>query len=144
MENKKLGRGLGALLSSGNKTIQDDKNFKLINISEIRANQNQPRKNFRKEEIENLASSIKSHGVLQPIIVRPTNDGNYEIVAGERRWRAAQTAGIHQIECVVKDFDENKMFEAALIENIQRENLNVIEEAKAYDKLLNKKNITNI
>ena len=118
-------------------------NFVTLNISQIHPNKGQPRKKFNQEELEELASSIKSQGLLQPIIVRSLNDDSYEIIAGERRWRAAQTAGLHQIECIVKDFDENKMFEAGLIENIQREDLNVIEEAKAYNKLLDKKNITN-
>jgi len=139
-ENKKLGRGLGALLSTKKDSLD---NFITLNISQIHPNKEQPRKKFSQEELEELASSIKSQGLLQPIIVRSLNGDSYEIIAGERRWRAAQAAGLHQIDCILKDFDENKMFEAALIENIQRENLNVIEEAKAYDKLLNKKNITN-
>ena len=139
-ENKKLGMGLSALLSTKKDTTD---NLITLNISQIHPNKGQPRKKFNQEELKELASSIKSQGLLQPIIVRNLNDDSYEIIAGERRWRAAQTAGLHQIECIVKDFDENKMFEAALIENIQRENLNVIEEAKAYNKLLDKKNITN-
>ena len=139
-ENKKLGMGLSALLST--KKDNSD-NLITLNISQIHPNKEQPRKKFNQEELKELASSIKSQGLLQPIIVRSLNDDSYEIIAGERRWRAAQTAGFHQIECIVRDFDENKMFEAALIENIQRENLNVIEEAKAYSKLLNEKNTTN-
>ncbi len=139
-ENKKLGMGLSALLS--NKKDSSD-TFVTLNISQIHPNKEQPRKKFNQEELEELASSIKSQGLLQPIIVRSLNGDSYEIVAGERRWRAAQSAGLHQIECIVKDFDEDKMFEAGLIENIQREDLNVIEEAKAYNKLLDKKNITN-
>ena len=139
-ENKKLGMGLSALLS--NKKDSSD-TFVTLNISQIHPNKEQPRKKFNQEELEELASSIKSQGLLQPIIVRSLNDDSYEIVAGERRWRAAQSAGLHQIECIVKDFDEGKIFEAGLIENIQREDLNVIEEAKAYNKLLDKKDITN-
>jgi len=139
-ENKKLGMGLGALLST-KKDFSD--NFITLNTSQIHPNREQPRKKFNQKELEELASSIKSQGLLQPIIVRSLSDDSYEIIAGERRWRAAQSAGLHQIDCIVKNFDENKMFEVALIENIQRENLNVIEEAKAYNKLLDKKNITN-
>jgi ParB family chromosome partitioning protein len=140
MENKKLGRGLGALLSSGNKTAQKEKNLKFINISEIRANQNQPRKNFKKEELRDLASSIKSQGMLQPIVVRLINDDSYEIVAGERRWRAAQIAGIHEIPALIMEINANMAEEAALIENIQRENLNAVEEARAYRSILNNRN----
>ena len=139
-ENKKLGMGLGTLLSTKKKSSEGALN---LNISQIHPNKEQPRKKFNQKELEELASSIKSQGLLQPIIVRSLNSGSYEIIAGERRWRAAQAVGLHQIECVVKNFDENKVFEASLIENIQRENLNVIEEAKAYKKILDKNNITN-
>ena len=139
-ENNKLGMGLGALLSN-KKNLSEG--VLTLNISQIHPNKEQPRKKFNQKEIEELASSIKSQGLLQPIIVRSVDAEYYEIIAGERRWRAAQAAGLHQIECVVKDLDENKVFEASLIENIQRENLNVIEEAKAYKKILDTNNITN-
>ena len=135
-ENKKLGRGLGALLSSGKN--KEDKSFKFINISEIQANLNQPRKNFKKEDLEELASSIKSQGILQPIAVRLLPSNNYEIIAGERRWRAAQLAGIHEIPAFIKEIPEDLVKEAALIENIQRENLNPVEEARAYESILKK------
>ena len=138
LENKKLGRGLDSLLSS--ESTKDDKNFKFINISEIQANQNQPRKNFKKEDLENLASSIKSQGVLQPIVVRLTNNNSYEIIAGERRWRSAQIAGLHEIPALIKNMTDEAVNEAALIENIQRENLNAVEEAKAYQDIINNKN----
>ena len=138
-ENKKLGRGLGALLSSG-KNVKNIQNFKLINISEIKANKDQPRKDFRKEELEELASSIKSQGVLQPIVVRKKAEQQYEIIAGERRWRGAQIAGLHEIPALVKEMTDSESQEAALIENIQRENLNAVEEARAYKKLLDNKN----
>ena len=134
-ENKKLGRGLGALLSS-NKNEKNIQNFKLINISEIKANKDQPRKDFKKEELEELASSIKSQGVLQPIVVRKKEEQQYEIIAGERRWRGAQIAGLHEIPALVKEMTDNEAQEVALIENIQRENLNAVEEARAYKKLL--------
>ena len=136
-ENKKLGRGLGSLLSSGNK---EDKNFKFINISEIQANQNQPRKNFKKDELQELANSIKSQGILQPIVVRPIENDQYEIIAGERRWRGAQIAGIHEIPALIKNISNEAVKEVALIENIQRENLNSVEEARAYKTILNNNN----
>ena len=140
LENKKLGRGLGSLLSSGTK---ESKDFKFINISEIQANVNQPRKNFKKEELEELASSIRHQGVLQPIIVRQIKNNTYEIVAGERRWRAAQTASIHEIPALIKEMSDTTVQEVALIENIQREDLNAVEEAKAYKKILNNNSSNN-
>jgi len=135
-ENKKLGRGLGALLSSGKN--KEEKSFKFINVSEIQANLNQPRKNFKKDDLEELALSIKSQGILQPIVVRLLSSNNYEIIAGERRWRAAQLAGIHEIPAFIKEIPEDLLNEAALIENIQRENLNPVEEARAYESILKK------
>ena len=135
-ENK-LGRGLESLLSTN--FSKDEKSYKLINISEIRANISQPRKNFKKEELEELASSIKSQGVLQPILVRATDNNQYEIIAGERRWRAAQIAGIHEIPTIIKETNNETTRLLALIENIQRENLNAVEEAKAYKEILEKK-----
>ena len=135
-ENKKLGRGLGALLPSGKN--KEDKSFKFINVSEIQANLNQPRKNFKKDDLEELALSLKSQGILQPIVVRLLSSNNYEIIAGERRWRAAQLAGIHEIPAFIKEIPEDLLNEAALIENIQRENLNPVEEARAYESILKK------
>jgi len=135
-ENKKLGRGLGALLPSGKN--KEDKSFKFINVSEIQANLNQPRKNFKKDDLEELALSIKSQGILQPIVVRLLSSNNYEIIAGERRWRAAQLVGIHEIPVFIKEIPEDLLNEAALIENIQRENLNPVEEARAYESILKK------
>ena len=135
-ENKKLGRGLGALLPSGKN--KEDKSFKFINVSEIQANLNQPRKNFKKDDLEELALSIKSQGILQPIVVRLLSSNNYEIIAGERRWSAAQLAGIHEIPAFIKEIPEDLLNEAALIENIQREKLNPVEEARAYESILKK------
>ena len=135
-ENKRLGRGLGALLPSGKN--KEDKSFKFINVSEIQANLNQPRKNFKKDDLEELALSIKSQGILQPIVVRLLSSNNYEIIAGERRWRAAQLVGIHEIPAFIKEIPEDLLNEAALIENIQRENLNPVEEARAYESILKK------
>lgn len=146
-ENKKLGRGLGSLLGSASKKEKFDKNndneFKIINVSEIQANHRQPRKNFKKEELEELASSIKHQGVLQPIVVRQIKSNNYEIVAGERRWRAAQMASIHEIPALIKDMSDKDVQEVALIENVQREDLNAVEEARAYKEILNNNNSNN-
>jgi ParB family chromosome partitioning protein len=137
-DSKKLGRGLSSLLSSHNNRNDNpgDKTFKLINISSVEANSQQPRKNFAKEELENLSFSIKSKGVLQPIIVREKSKDLFEIIAGERRWRAAQIAGIHQIPVVIKQMNDEEAMQVALIENIQREDLNPIEEARAYKTIL--------
>jgi len=139
-ENKKLGRGLGSLLSP-NLSANEDKSLKKINISEIIANLNQPRKNFKNEDLEDLASSIKYQGILQPIVVRKLSSGYFEIIAGERRWRAAQIAGIHEIPALIKEMNDEEAQEAALIENIQRENLNAVEEARAYKQILEHKNL---
>ena len=137
-ESKKLGRGLSSLLSPHNNRNDnlENKTFKLINISSVKANPQQPRKNFAKEELENLSASIKAKGFLQPILVREKNKDLFEIIAGERRWRAAQIAGIHQIPAVIKQMNDEEAMQAALIENIQREDLNPVEEARAYKIIL--------
>ena len=132
-ENKKLGMGLGALLSSGS---LNKNNINKIDISKISPNKKQPRNNFDEKEIQELSTSIKNQGLIQPIIVREMPDDTYAIIAGERRWRACQLAGLHSVECVVMNVPEEEVFELALIENIQRENLNVVEEAKAYKNLI--------
>jgi ParB family transcriptional regulator, chromosome partitioning protein len=139
-ENKKLGMGLGALLSPNS---QNKNNINKIDISKIVPNKQQPRKNFEEKEIQKLSSSIKSQGLIQPIVVRKIENNTYEIIAGERRWRACQLAGLHSVECVVMNIAEENVYELALIENIQRENLNVIEEAKAYQKLIHQNNLKN-
>tara|TARA_B100000963_G_scaffold234161_1_gene204574 strand:+ start:386 stop:1222 length:837 start_codon:yes stop_codon:yes gene_type:complete len=142
-KDNKLGMGLGALLSTPNIKDNNNNGVKKINISQIQPNPAQPRKNFNEDDIKELATSIKNQGLIQPIVVRLLENGNYQIIAGERRWRASQIAGLHEIECVVKDTNENEVLEAALIENIQREDLNIIEEANAYKGLINLKKITN-
>ena len=131
-DNKKLGMGLGALLSSN---LQKKHNVNKIDISKISPNKQQPRKNFKAKEIQELSNSIKNQGLIQPIAVRETENNMYEIIAGERRWRACQLAGLHSVECVVMNIAEESVYELALIENIQRENLNVVEEARAYKNL---------
>ena len=140
-ENKKLGRGLSSLFS-GKENIFDDKNgLQTISITSLQANKNQPRKKFDKEELNELANSIKSKGILQPIIVRKTTSDSFEIVAGERRWRAAQIAGLHEVPALIKNITDTEVMEIALIENLQRENLNPVEEAKAFNLLLQNNNL---
>ena len=142
-KENKLGMGLGALLSTNNNKNETNNSIQKINISQIVPNPSQPRKNFKDEELKELSSSIKNQGLIQPIIVKPTDDNQFQIIAGERRWRACQLNGMHEVDCVIKDLDETSVLEAALIENIQREDLNVIEEANAYKGLINIKNINN-
>ena len=135
-ETSKLGRGLSALLSNKDKNISESKDYKVVNITSLKPNKEQPRTRFKKDELEDLANSIKSNGMLQPIIVRKISDDNFEIVAGERRWRSAQIAGMHEVPIIVKTISDKQVMQIALIENIQRENLNPVEEARAYKKLL--------
>ena len=142
-KENKLGMGLGALLSTTNNNPNNNNGIQKINISQIIPNPSQPRKNFKDEDLKELSSSIKNQGLIQPIIIKPTKDGQYQIIAGERRWRACQLNGMHEVECVIKNLDETNVLEAALIENIQREDLNVIEEANAYRGLIDIKNINN-
>jgi ParB family chromosome partitioning protein len=138
MENrlkKGLGRGLSSLLGDTQKKVVTNK----IPIKDLSRNKFQPRKNFNKESLEELTNSIREQGVIQPILVRPdkTNDGKYEIIAGERRWLASQNAGLHEIPVVILDVDDNKSLEFAIVENVQRQDLNPIEEAKSYQRLIN-------
>ena len=142
-KENKLGMGLGALLSTKNNNIENNNGIQKINISQIIPNPSQPRKKFKDEDLKELSFSIKNQGLIQPIIVKPTTDDQYQIIAGERRWRASQLIGLHEIDCVVKDLDDTNVLEAALIENIQREDLNVIEEASAYKGLIDIKKINN-
>lgn len=133
MARKVLGRGLSALL--GEETIKEEGgNFLEIDLDLIEPNSNQPRSRFTDEKLEELAQSIRVNGIVQPIVVRKRGD-RYQIVAGERRWRASQKAGLQKIPAVVKDVADEKLLELALIENIQRQELNAIEEAKAYKNL---------
>ncbi len=142
-KENKLGMGLGALLSNSNNKNENSNGVQKINISQIVPNPSQPRKNFKDEELKGLSSSIKNQGLIQPIIVKRTTDKQFQIIAGERRWRACQLNGMHEVDCVIKDLDDINILEAALIENIQREDLNVIEEANAYKGLIDIKNINN-
>ena len=142
-KENKLGMGLGALLSTTNNKDEINNGIQKINISQIIPNPSQPRKSFKDEELKELSSSIKNQGLIQPIIVKPTDDNQFQIIAGERRWRACQLNGMHEVDCVIKEIDEKSILEAALIENIQREDLNVIEEANAYKGLIKIKSINN-
>ena len=142
-KENKLGMGLGVLLSKTSNKNEANNSFQKINISQIVPNPSQPRKNFKHEELKELSSSIKNQGLIQPIIVKPTNDNQFQIIAGERRWRACQLNGMHEVDCVIKEIDEKSILEAALIENIQREDLNVIEEANAYKGLIDIKGTNN-
>jgi ParB family transcriptional regulator, chromosome partitioning protein len=134
MARKPLGRGLGALIGGEDKVYEGDELLE-IEIERIHPNTQQPRTRFAEQELDNLASSIKENGVVQPIIVRKTTDG-FELIAGERRWRASQRAGLQKIPAVVRKVDDSKLLEIALLENIQRQELNPIEEAIAYRKLI--------
>lgn len=137
-----LGKGLEALFSENQLTKEEERKLKdgeeiiqSIKVIEIEPNKNQPRRNFPSESIEELAKSIEKYGVIQPIIVTK-KEGYYEIVAGERRWRAAKKAGLKEMPCIVRDDDERKNKEIALIENIQREDLNPIDKARGFRQLL--------
>ena len=140
-KDNKLGMGLEALLSTTNNTTEAG--VKKINISQIIPNSSQPRKKFKESELNELAISIKKQGLIQPIIVRSLDNNQFQIIAGERRWRASQLVGLHEVDCVVRELEETDVLEAALIENIQREDLNVIEEANAYKNLIKIKKISN-
>ena len=134
MANKeKLGRGLESLLGEAIGVESSEKILR-INIADIQPNEQQPRKNFSDPQMESLVNSIREHGVLQPIIVRPTSKG-YKIIAGERRWRASKQLGIKELRAIVKNADSLKTIELALVENIQREDLNPIEKATAFSEL---------
>ena len=131
---KGLGRGLSSLLGDSKKKIVTNK----VSIKDLTRNKLQPRKYFSKENLEELTNSIREQGVIQPIVVRPdkTLDGKYEIIAGERRWLASQNAGLHEIPVVILDVDDVKSLEFAIVENVQRQDLNPIEEARGYQKLV--------
>jgi len=131
---KGLGRGLSSLLGDTNKKIETNK----VSIKDIIRNKFQPRKNFNEESLQELTNSIKEQGVIQPIVVRPDKsmEGKYEIIAGERRWLASQNAGLHEVPVVILNVDDVKSLEFAIVENVQRQDLNPIEEARGYHKLV--------
>ena len=133
---------MSALLSETPAATAANEELREVDIDLIEPNNVQPRTRFDETQLEELAQSIKTNGVVQPILVRKTNGGRYQIVAGERRWRAAQRAGLQRIPSVIRDVPDDKMLELALIENIQRQELNAIEEAYAYKRLIETFNLT--
>ena len=134
--NKGLGRGLGALLGDFDEEIRENSPYKLLPIHKIEPNRNQPRQDFDEEELQALSESLSTHGILQPLTVRELNSGYYQIIAGERRWRAARMAGLTEVPVVVIEADDRKTMELALIENLQRQDLNPVEEALGYRSLM--------
>ena len=140
MDTSKLKKGLGRGLSSLIGETKTEKNTNKVLISDLVRNKYQPRKTFDKENLEELTNSIKERGIIQPIIVRRSDEqkNKYEIIAGERRWLAAQNAGFHEVPVVVTEADDLKSLEFAIVENVQRHDLNAIEEAKGYQKLIDK------
>ena len=139
---KGLGRGLGALLGDFEETPQEQSAYKLLPIYKVEPNPNQPRQDFDEEELEALAESIRVHGVIQPLTVRETANGYYQIIAGERRWRASRLAELTEIPVVVIEADDKKAMELALIENLQRQDLNPVEEALGYQTLMEEYGLT--
>ena len=147
MMNKGLGRGLSALIpgnmTPGNGERKKDGMTVLVPISSVRPNVRQPRKTISQDSLEELAASIRSQGIIQPLIVRETGTpGSYEIIAGERRWRAARIAGLSEVPAIVIEADDRKMTELSLIENLQREDLDPIEEAEGYKTLMDNYHLT--
>lgn len=142
---KGLGRGLGALLDANSvieTTTETEKDVKKIKITQIEPNKTQPRRDFDEEKIAELSESIKEYGLLQPIVVKLNKNGFYTIIAGERRWRASRLAGLKEIPAVIKDVSEQTEKEITLIENIQRENLNSLEEAAGIKELIDEYGLT--
>ena len=134
-----LGRGLEALF---NENATDNEGVVTLRLTEIEPNRNQPRTNFDEDALAELADSIAKHGLIQPIVVRPTSSGAYQIVAGERRWRACRMAGLNEVPVVIKELDDRKYYEIALIENLQREDLNAVEESQGYRTLIDNYGLT--
>ena len=138
-QKRRLGRGLAALIGDDVVEVASPEEFRGLRhlpIELLHSNPNNPRKQFREEELEDLSKSIREKGLLQPIVVRQRADGEYEIVAGERRWRASQRAGLHELPVLIRELSDGETLEIALIENIQRADLNPLEEARAYGQLL--------
>ena len=140
--NKGLGRGLGALIGDFDQEIAEKSPYQLLPVYKVEPNRNQPRQDFDEEELQALADSITEHGVIQPLTVRQLESGYYQIIAGERRWRAARIAGLSEIPAVVIEADDKKAMELALIENLQRQDLNPVEEALGYQSLMNDYGLT--
>jgi ParB family transcriptional regulator, chromosome partitioning protein len=138
-QKRRLGRGLAALIGddvSEESVIQDIRSLRHVPVESLFPNPHNPRKSFHEEDLETLAQSIRDKGLLQPLVVRPRSDGTFEIVAGERRWRAAQRAQVHDVPVLIRELDDRETLEIAIIENVQRSDLNALEEASAYRQLL--------
>ena len=140
--NKGLGKGLGALLGDFTEETQEQNGYRLIPLHKVEPNPEQPRQDFDEEELQSLADSIAVHGIIQPLTVRQLSSGYYQIIAGERRWRAARIAGLAEVPVVIIEADDKKATELALIENLQRQDLNPVEEALGYQTLINEYNMT--
>lgn len=136
MASKKGGLGRGLDLLFADNGAEGEQNVVMLPIGEVEPNREQPRRDFDQETLLQLADSIREHGVLQPILARPLPGGNYQIIAGERRWRASRIAGLGEIPVIVKELTDGEAMELALIENLQREDLNPVEEALGYQKLM--------
>lgn len=142
MANKRIKSDFSSIFDD-NSLIDEAEGTSTLRISEIEPNKNQPRKNFDKEALEQLATSIRENGILQPLLVRPLSSGNYQIIAGERRWRASKIAGLSEVPVIIRDdLTEEQVMQIALIENLQRENLNPIEEALGYKELIDNYKMT--
>jgi ParB family chromosome partitioning protein len=138
-QKRRLGRGLAALIgddTTEEAVVQDVRSLRHVPIEFLHPNPNNPRKHFADGDLEDLTKSIREKGLLQPLVVRQRGSGEYEIVAGERRWRAAQHAGVHEVPVLIRDLSDGEALEIALIENIQRADLNALEEARAYQQLM--------
>ncbi len=139
VQKRRLGRGLAALIgddTTEEAVVQDIRSLRHVPVELLHPNPNNPRKHFAEDDLNTLAQSLKTKGLLQPLVVRPRKAGGFEIVAGERRWRASQRAGLHELPVLVRELDDKETLEIALIENIQRSDLNPLEEARAYRQLL--------
>ena len=139
---KGLGKGLGALLGDFMDEPADSSAYRMLPLHRVEPNPEQPRQDFDQEELEALAESIRQHGIIQPLTVRETGEGYYQIIAGERRWRAARLAELGEVPAIVIEADDKKAMELALIENLQRQDLNSVEEALGYQALINEFGLT--
>lgn len=140
--NKGLGKGLGALLDDFSEVSAEKSPYQLLPIHKVEPNPDQPRQDFDEEELQSLADSISRHGIVQPLTVRELSSGYYQIIAGERRWRAARMANIAEVPAVIIEADDRKTMELALIENLQRQDLNPVEEALGYRTLMEEYGLT--
>ena len=140
--NKGLGKGLGALLGDFSEEAVESSAYQILPIYKVEPNPDQPRRDFDEEELQALADSISVHGVIQPLTVRQMPTGYYQIIAGERRWRAARLANLSEIPVVIVEADDKKAMELALIENLQRQDLNPVEEALGYQALIEEYGLT--